>query len=192
MHESYTDDSKQFFDQVLEGLDRLNIDYKVNSALVRGLDYYSHTAFEFTTTQLGSQNAVLGGGRYDNLFEMMGSKPVPAVGFAGGIERISELMTVEVSSESPLVIIPVGDKAEKEAVLLSYTLRAEGFMIDSIYSGNTGKRMKKANKLGASVAIIIGDDELANQQVTVRDMKQGTETKVKADHLIDHLAVYKA
>lgn len=191
LDQSYTDEAKQFFDNVQDGLNRINIAFTINKALVRGLDYYSHTAFEFTTTQLGSQNAVLAGGRYDNLFEIMGAKPVPAVGFAGGIERISELMNVELSSAPTFVIIPIGEEAEREAVLLSYTLRESGYIIDSVYSGNAGKRMKKANKIGASVAIIMGEEELNNQQVTIRDMKQGNETKVKADQLIDHLAVYK-
>lgn len=187
----YSDEAKAFFDQLQEGLQLLNISYNHNPKLVRGLDYYCHTAFEFTTTKLGAQNAVLAGGRYDQLLALMGAKAIPSVGFAGGIERIAELMQVELSKPRPIVIIPMGELAEKEALRLSFILRKEGFIIDSGYQGNVGKRMKKANKAQARAVLLIGEDELKAQEITLKDMDQGSEERIKTEHIIDRLAVYR-
>ena len=156
----YSSQAAEFFAQVKNGLDLLGVKYIVNNRLVRGLDYYCHTAFEFTTDALGSQNAVLAGGRYDGLISMMGGADTPAVGFAGGVERLMALYNGEIADKRPVVIIPIGERAEKEAMLLAGILRREGIYIELAYSGSVKKRMKKANSINAKMAIIFGDDEL--------------------------------
>jgi histidyl-tRNA synthetase len=195
LQDYYTDEAKAFFARVTEGLKRLGIRYKINSRLVRGLDYYCHTAFEFTTDLLGSQGTVLAGGRYDNLISTMGGPETPAVGFGGGIERLGMLMEAVagqgIAAPRPIALIPIGERAEQEALGLAYTLRKEGFNIDMAYSGNPGKRMKKANKANAVAALMLGDDEINQGVITLRDMDKGTENKVSAEGLIDALTEYK-
>lgn len=183
----YTPQAAEFFAQVKNGLDLLGIKYEVNNRLVRGLDYYCHTAFEFTTDALGSQNAVLAGGRYDGLISMMGGADTPAVGFAGGVERLVALYNGEIADKRPVVIIPIGDRAEKEANLLAAILRREGIYIELAYSGNVKKRMKKANSLNAKMAIIFGDDELDKKIVKLKNFDSGEEVGIEAVSLVDRL-----
>lgn len=191
MADYYSEATQSFFDAVKNGLDRLGIAYTVNPKLVRGLDYYSHTAFEFTTNALGSQNTVLAGGRYDALIGIMGGADTPSVGFAGGVERIAALLEQEIAAPRPVVLIPIGERAENECLLLAHALRKEGIIIEMGYNGNAGKRMKKANKMNAVACVVIGDDELDNNIAKVRDMDKGTENDVPTEGLIDMLAQYK-
>ncbi|MEX1035249.1 MAG: histidine--tRNA ligase [Sneathiella sp.] len=170
--------SSDFFDEVLEGLSILGIDYHLNRRLVRGLDYYTHTAFEFVTTALGAQGAVIAGGRYDGLIETLGGKPTPGIGWAGGIERLSMLMAEAPGAIRPIAIIPVGDLAETVAAKLAYRLRQEGIAIEMAFKGNVGKRMKRANKLNARAAILIGEDELDREVCSFRDLDKGEQREV--------------
>ncbi|MEX0582659.1 MAG: histidine--tRNA ligase, partial [Sneathiella sp.] len=170
--------SSDFFDEVLEGLSILGIDYHLNRRLVRGLDYYTHTAFEFVTTALGAQGAVIAGGRYDGLIETLGGKPTPGIGWAGGIERLSMLMAEAPGAIRPIAIIPVGDLAETVAAKLAYRLRQEGIAIEMAFKGNVGKRMKRANKLNARAAILIGEDELDREVCNFRDLDKGEQREV--------------
>ncbi|MGE0093151.1 MAG: histidine--tRNA ligase [Alphaproteobacteria bacterium] len=183
--------SKNFFATVCGGLDALGIAYQVNPRLVRGLDYYCHTAFEFTTTELGSQGAVLAGGRYDGLVETMGGPSVPGIGWAAGIERLAMLMAALGSDAPaparPIAIVPIGAAAEAKALVLADELRAAGFAIELGYRGNVGKRMKRANKLNAGIAVLLGDDELARGAATVRNLDSGEQTEVPLAALRDHL-----
>ena len=185
------DFSKDFFVQVKAGLDDLGIAYEINPRLVRGLDYYCHTAFEFTTTALGAQGTVLAGGRYDGLIKMMGGPATPGVGWASGIERLSMLMTREVSAPKPVVIIPMGEAADKRAPILADELRYAGYRTELGYSGNLKKRLNRANKQNACVAIIMGDDELAENSATVRDLVSGDQSIVKLDELTKKLSIYR-
>jgi histidyl-tRNA synthetase len=185
IEDSYSSEASDFFSYVKEGLDNLGIEYHVNSSLVRGLDYYCHTAFEFTTDALGAQNAVLAGGRYDGLISMMGGADTPAVGFAGGVERLVALFGKDVEDIRPVVIIPIGEQAEKQAVLLAGLLRKEGIYIELGYSGNVKKRMKKANNMNAKAAIIFGDDEIAQKIAKVKDFDSGEEVDIPVDKLVD-------
>tara|TARA_R110002124_G_scaffold217817_9_gene383615 strand:+ start:56346 stop:57650 length:1305 start_codon:yes stop_codon:yes gene_type:complete len=170
--------SSEFFDEVLEGLSLLGIDYTLNRRLVRGLDYYTHTAFEFVTTALGAQGAVIAGGRYDGLIETLGGKPTPGIGWAGGIERLAMLIEDVPASVRPIAIIPVGDAAEAIAAKLAYQLRQDGLNIEMAFKGNVGKRMKRTNKLNARAAVLIGEDELARDVCTLRDLDQGEQREV--------------
>ncbi|MHA1599389.1 MAG: histidine--tRNA ligase [Alphaproteobacteria bacterium] len=183
--------SRDFFATVTEGLDTLGITYRQNSQLVRGLDYYTHSIFEFTTEDLGAQATVLGGGRYDGLVELLGGPPTPGVGWAAGIERLSMLMTKSPPASRPIVMIPVGAVAEGKALLIVRTLRQAGFAVDLGFSGNLKKRMRRANKVGARAAIILGDDELAGNAATVRDLDSGEQELVSLDALSEHLARFR-
>jgi histidyl-tRNA synthetase len=183
-----TDEAKAFFEQVKQGLDALGIAYELNPRLVRGLDYYCHTAFEFITTELGAQGTVLGGGRYDGLMGMMGGPEMPAVGWAGGIERLSMLIAEPQGPARPIAVIPIGEAAELEALKLTQRLRAAGHVVDLGYSGNAGKRMKRANKIEARVALVLGEDELARGAVTFRDLDAGSQEELPLDQVDRRLA----
>jgi len=186
--EYYSNEASDFFSSVKEGLDGLGVKYELNNRLVRGLDYYCHTAFEFTTDALGAQNAVLAGGRYDGLISMMGGNDTPAVGFAGGVERLVALSGKTISSKRPVVIIPIGQVAEKEAVFLAGVLRKEGIYIELGYSGNVKKRMKKANNINAKAAVIFGDVEMSNKVAKLKDFDSGNEIEVSTDGLLDAIS----
>ena len=174
--------SHQFYEQVQAGLSALSIPYQCNESLVRGLDYYNHTVFEFTTTALGAQGAVLSGGRYDGLVVQMGGPATPGVGFAAGIERLVGLMELAGSFQpeaTPVVaIMPMGEAAQIPAMALAYELRRAGLTVDQAYRGNLAKRMKKADKAGAVWAVLIGEDELAQQSATLRDLRDGSQQTI--------------
>ena len=191
MGDSLNDSSRRFFDAVLSGLADLGIAAQVNARLVRGLDYYCHTAFEFTTTALGAQGTVMAGGRYDGLFEMMGGPATPGIGWAAGIERLTMLLGDADGEARPIAMVPIGGTAEKAAFKLAQQLRRAGYSVDVGFSGNIGRRMKRADKVKASATVIIGDNELAKNAATVRDMDSGEQTEVSFDALERHLARYR-
>src|SRR5712692_2180288 len=171
--------SREFFAGVQSGLDRLGIAYRRNPRLVRGLDYYTHTAFEFVTTDLGAQGTVIGGGRYDGLVELMGGPAMPGVGWAAGIERLAMLIAEPPATARPIALIPIGGPAEtSHAMLLAEQLRDAGFIVDLGYSGNLQRRMRRADRIGARAAVLLGDDELARGIATVRDLDSGEQTKI--------------
>src|SRR5690606_5652315 len=151
--------SQDFFAEVLKGLDLLGIPYHLNPRLVRGLDYYTHTAFEFTTTALGAQGAVIAGGRYDGLIEALGGKPTPGIGWAGGVERLAMLAEGEPERIRPISVIPVGEAAEAAALKLAYSLRRDGHVVEMAFKGNVSKRMKQANRVNARAAILLGEED---------------------------------
>lgn len=185
--DSLNEFSKKFFDEVLQGLDNLGIKYRVNNRLVRGLDYYSHTVFELVTDKLGAQGTVLAGGRYDGLVEQMGGGHVPGIGWACGVERLSMLLEEAPALPRPIAVIPVGEDTGQEAVKIAYQLRRAGFHVEHSYSGNLKKRMIKANKANAKTAIIIGSDELASQQVTIKDLDKGEQKTVALADLLKEI-----
>ena len=186
--EDYLNDlSRDFFAQVREGLDALEISYRLNNRLVRGLDYYSHTAFEFTTEALGAQGTVMGGGRYDGLVETMGGPSTAGVGWAAGIERLALLLADPPPAPRPIAVVPVGAEAEREALLLTQRLRRDGFTVELGYGGNVKKRMRRANSLGARFALLLGEDELAKRVTSLRDLDSGEQETVALDALSDRL-----
>ena len=184
-------ESSDHFAAVRAGLDAMGIAYTINPRLVRGLDYYCHTAFEFTTDALGAQGALIAGGRYDGLIGMMGGAETPGIGWAGGIERLAMLCGDPPSRPRAIAVVPVGDVAQQRALVLSEKLRRDGFRIEIGYSGNLSRRMKRANKLNVCAAVIFGEDELARDAVTVRHMDTGEQEEVPLTSLPDFLARYR-
>ncbi len=180
--------SQDFFGTVLFGLDTLGIAYELNPRLVRGLDYYTHTAFEFVTDALGAQGAVIAGGRYDGLIGQLGGPATPGIGWAGGIERLAMLSGATGEAPRPIALIPIGEVAETEALKIGQALRRDGFVVDQAFRGNLGKRMKRADKLNAAAALIFGDDELAKGVVQVRNLTTGDQSEVALDGLAQALA----
>jgi len=176
--DSLNQESKDFFGEVLGGLDTLKIPYKVNPKLVRGLDYYCHTAFEFISIELGAQGTVLAGGRYDGLVKALGGPDLAGVGWAGGVERLVLLSGFQIPAPRPIVVIPMGEEQYKVALWLSQLLREKGLYVDQGYSGNTSKRLKKADKLNAEYVIIIGEEELKQHSVIVRNLDSGIQELV--------------
>jgi histidyl-tRNA synthetase len=172
------DGSRDFFAAVRDGLDRLGIQYRLNPRLVRGLDYYSHTVFEFVTSDLGAQGTVLAGGRYDGLVELMGGPEMAGVGWAAGIERLALLIAEPPKPARPVALVPIGEAGETIALGIAETLRSEGFVIDLGYSGNLSRRMRRANRLNARAAVLLGDDEVARNVGTVRDLDSGEQFEV--------------
>ena len=157
---------------------------------MRGLDYYCHTAFEFTTETLGAQGTVLAGGRYDGLLSQMGGPDTPVVGWAAGIERLAMMAEDVPPPPRPVAIIPVGGEIEAEAQKLAHRLREAGFNIELGYRGNLSRRLKRANKLNACAAIIIGPDEVERGAATLRDLDSGEQAEVPLDALADRLSPY--
>jgi histidyl-tRNA synthetase len=183
--------SKDFFKAVQDGLSTLGVGFTLNPSLVRGLDYYSHTAFEFTTTALGAQGTVLAGGRYDGLVQQMGGPATAGIGWAAGVERLAMLITDLPPGARPIAVIPVGEAEEVIAQKLVHRLRANGFSIDIGYGGNMGKRMKRANKVNAQVALILGEEEVKNANITLRLLDSGEQSVVPMAELESRLALYR-
>jgi histidyl-tRNA synthetase len=173
--------SRDFFSRVCDGLNRLGIGYSLNPRLVRGLDYYTHTAFEFVTAELGAQGTVMGGGRYDGLVEMMGGPVMPGVGWAAGIERLAMLIAAPPQPPRPIAVVPIGDAGEAMALIVAETLRSAGCNVDLSYSGNLQRRMRRANRINARGAVLIGEDEAARNVVTLRDFDSGEQSEVPMD-----------
>jgi histidyl-tRNA synthetase len=180
--------SRDFFARVRDGLDWLGISYRVNPRLVRGLDYYTHTAFEFVTSDLGAQGTVIGGGRYDGLVELMGGPATPGVGWAAGIERIAMLIAGPAGPRRPIALVPVGDAGEKVALKLAEELRGGGLYVDLGYSGNLGSRLRRANRIKARFAVLIGEDEIGRGVATLRDLDSGAQDEVPINELPARLA----
>ncbi|MDN5248178.1 MAG: histidine--tRNA ligase [Wolbachia endosymbiont of Tyrophagus putrescentiae] len=183
----YTRESLDFFNNVLNGLQLLGISYTINTKLVRGLDYYCHTVFEFITEDLGAQGTVLAGGRYDDLVSLMGGKDTPAIGFAGGIERIMELTDYFLQKKQPIFLVPIGERAKKFSLELTDKLRKNGLYANCEYSGTLKTKMKKANQANAKIALIFGDDELSNNTVKIKNMSSGEEKIVIYDNIIENI-----
>ena len=186
---------KGHFDQVVGWLGRLGIKYRVNDRLVRGLDYYTKTAFEVVSKQLGAQNAVCGGGRYDNLVEELGGKPTAAVGFAVGLERVVEIIKSQHQTSNlkqgalSLYIATLGEEARSVGFELLSKVREAGIAADIDYQGKSLKaQMKAADRLEARYVYIIGDEEIAKKSAILKNMKTAEQQTVSFDQLITGLA----
>lgn len=176
-----------FFARVTAGLDASGVAWTRNARLVRGLDYYRHTAFEFVTDRLGAQGTVLAGGRYDGLIESLGGPHTPAVGWAAGIERLAMLLDAPAPPTVEAALVPMGEAAEAAAQRILAELRRAGVAADMLFKGNMKKRMAKAAATGARFAVIIGDDELARGQAAVKDLGSGEQQDVALDRLVEAL-----
>ena len=182
-----TQAASDYFARVTAGLDAAGIDWTRDPRLVRGLDYYRHTAFEFVTEDLGAQSAVIAGGRYDGLIESMGGPFTPAVGWAAGIERLGMLIEAPQTRGLDAVLVPLGDSAETAALGLLAGLRRDGVSCDMAYKGNMKKRMQKASASGARQAVIVGEDELARGEAAVKNLATGEQASIPFDRLADAL-----
>jgi histidyl-tRNA synthetase len=181
--EYLTPEAGDFFDQVKAGLEAAGVQWVRDPRLVRGLDYYRHTAFEFVTDRLGAQGAVIAGGRYDGLIEALGGPHTPAVGWAAGIERLAMLIDAPGPEQPSVVVVPLGDRAAIAAVGIVAGLRREGVATEMAYRGNMKKRMSRANAAGAKYALIIGDDELDRGEAQLKDLGSGEQRAVSLDLL---------
>ncbi|MEZ0244905.1 MAG: histidine--tRNA ligase [Sphingomonas sp.] len=183
--EFLTEEAASFFKAVTDGLDAAGVKWTRNDRLVRGLDYYRHTAFEFVTDRLGAQGTVLAGGRYDGLIGSLGGPETAGVGWAAGVERLAMLLDEPATPSVEAVIIPMGDAANLKAQTILAELRRAGIAADMAFRGNMKKRMQKADALGARYAIILGDDELARQEVAMKRLADGVQIAVPLEKLID-------
>jgi histidyl-tRNA synthetase len=177
MESSMTTESKHFFDRVRKGLEQNNIPYEVSATLVRGIDYYTHTVFEFVTDKLGAQGTVLAGGRYDGLIQMMGGPQTPGVGWAAGLERLAELTAESLIPLQKLkvAIVPADEAGELWALSVAKDFRSRGYATEILWNGNVGKKMKKAAALGAEYAVILGATEAQNKSLTVKNLSTGEQ-----------------
>lgn len=185
-NEFLSDLSKAHFDCVLKSLELLKIPYQINRKLVRGLDYYCHTAFEFISDELGAQGTVLAGGRYDGLFKMMEGPELSGVGWAAGVQRLMLLSHLSLAQKSLVALVPLGEEAEAQALLISQQLRKQDIAVDLGFSGNISKRLKRAHKIKARWAVMLGEDEIKEHVALVRNLASGEQTKVSLSQLTDY------
>ncbi len=178
------EECQEHFQQVKSYLDCAGVEYTVNPTIVRGLDYYTKTVFEFVTDYIGAQGTVCGGGRYDGLIEELGGKHVPSLGFAMGMERLLMLMEkqgIEIPAPSPcdLYIAPLGEEAKKKAFALVGKVRESGLFAETdVVSRGLRAQMKYADKIGARFSIVLGDDEITRGEAVVKNMETGQQTKI--------------
>jgi histidyl-tRNA synthetase len=182
-----TVESREFFGRVKDGLGLLGIECRENPRLVRGLDYYTHTVFEFMTADLGAQGTVLAGGRYDGLVELMGGPSTPGIGWAAGIERLAMMLAEVPPPPRPIALVPLGEAADRVALKLGEELRDARLTVELTYSGNLARRMRRADRIGARAAVLIGDDELAQGAATLRDLDTGEQSLVPLAELAGRL-----
>ena len=191
------DESRDHFQRVQQLLDKLGISYIRNPKLVRGLDYYSRTVFEWTTDKLGAQSVICGGGRYDDLVEKLGGKPAPAAGFAIGMERLIELMKIEQlcqpEKRQDIYIVQTSDTAFELGSTLAMELRDAGFSVTANVGDTSFKsQLKKANRCNARLALMIGDDELQTSTISVKKLDDGEQFSVSRDNLLAEASKYLA
>ena len=171
-------ESRKFFDDVLEGLEILGIEYVLDNNLVRGLDYYNHTVFEFKSASLGAQDTILAGGRYDGLVKQMGGPDCPAVGWGAGIERLMLLTDLEAHDAELYMLIAGAPELKPQLLKIAQKLRAEGKVCEIAHQNNIGKAMKFADKKGASYAVIYGEDEAAKGVAQLKNLKTGVQEEI--------------
>ncbi|AHM56279.1 histidyl-tRNA synthetase HisS [Peptoclostridium acidaminophilum DSM 3953] len=187
------DECKEHFDKLKLSLENMEIPYEVDPRIVRGLDYYTKTAFEIISEDIGAQSTVCGGGRYDKLAEEIGGPNTPGIGFGMGIERL--LLTIEnngialpLTEGIDIFIVAIGEKAELESLKILSQLRKKGISADKDHMQRSVKaQFKYSNKQNARYTIVLGDDELENDSVTLKDMSNSEQTQIKLSSLIDEL-----
>lgn len=188
-----TSEDQTHFEVVIETLKALNIPYEVDPLMVRGLDYYTRTTFEITSTALGAQDALCGGGRYDNLVESLGGKPTPAIGFGAGIERLilalENLEASTINDSVQIYITALGENGLSLSQAIANDLRNDNYSVATdLLRRSLKSNLREANRLGAKLAVIIGDDELAKNSVQVKDMDTGQQQEIEIAKLIGYLS----
>lgn len=186
----YTRDDHIFFNSVTEKLNLLGIDFKINPMLVRGLDYYTSTVFEFTTTDLGAQATIMAGGRYDRLVAQMGGGDIPAVGCGGGIERLMLLLDRQFSLVAPVSIVPIGDEEIDYCLKLQQNLLDNHIPCEVNSYGKMKKKMDLANRNGSRYSVIVGEEEIKSDNLTIKDMQTAQEIKLSPGKLVEFLKIH--
>jgi histidyl-tRNA synthetase len=191
LYDYLNEDTKSHFLNVLDALKSLGINYEIDYKLVRGFDYYTSTTFEVVSDDLGSQNAIFGGGRYDKLVEQLGGNPTPAIGFACGLERLSMILD-KYNYEYPkdenvkLYIVTIGTSSRDFALKMLYELRKKNIKSETDYLNRSVKaQMKEANKINAKYVMVIGDEELTNQKAKLKNMSDGIEKEIELNQITD-------
>lgn len=188
-----SEEARGHFEDLKRWLDVLKIPYQVNPLLVRGLDYYNGTVFEVVSGELGAQNSIGGGGRYDGLLQTLGGPDLPSIGFGTGIERILQTMinqniSLPIADHPTLFLIPLGDKAKTTCFEILHSLRQEGIPSQMDFSGKkVGKLMQYADQIGANYVLVIGDHELETQEVEMKEMATGHKVKISLSALLRFL-----
>jgi len=189
MLDHLSDVAKQHFDAVLAHLDALGVPYEINPRLVRGLDYYTKTTFEFVHDGLGAQSGIGGGGRYDGLMRQLGGKDLSGIGFGLGVDRTllalkAEGKTVGDTRRVDVFCVPLGEQAKAQLVVVAARLRAAGVRVDMAY-GDRGVKgaMRAADRSGAAIALVVGDGEIEAGTVKVKDLATGEQVDVAADDI---------
>lgn len=183
----FSDEAKSRFDSILNLLTKFGVKYRVNQRLVRGLDYYTSTVFEFVMNHEGAQNTVLAGGRYDNLVEKMSGKKVPAIGFAAGVERLMLLAKLDLPKARPIAVNYISENEKAYTFEIAQKLRCADFNAEFIFDGNFKKQMKRASQNNSRFVVIVGEDEMKNGEVSVKDFDNSKEQKVKQELLVHYL-----
>lgn len=178
------EESKERFERVCEGLKCLNIPYEIDKNLVRGLDYYCHTAFEFITNDLGAQGTVLAGGRYDGLSKILGGLDLPGVGWAAGIERLALMLDNKYNNYPDVVLMGLSDNFNMFLLTIIQQLISSGIKTETLYTGSVSKKFKRANKLNASFVIIIGEDEVNKNVIKLKNLKSGDQENITLNEAI--------
>jgi histidyl-tRNA synthetase len=190
--DSLCDDCRRDFDEVKNSLDKLGVDYVVDKRLVRGLDYYTRTAFEIQTTSLGAQSAVAGGGRYDNLVKELGGPDIPATGFAIGFDRLSELVGLnapDLAKKPDIFLAALGSESQTLAFEWACALGKAGILAEMDLSAKSLKsQMKRADRLGAASVLIIGENELKEGAAILRNMETKEQELVSLENIVEELA----
>ena len=187
------EDCEKHFNKLKKCLDLLDVTYKIDPTLVRGLDYYTNTAFEIKYKGLGAQDTIFGGGRYNDLTEEIGNKSIPGIGFAIGVERL--LLTLEeqdielpVDDSLDLYLTTIGAKAREKAFILINNLRDSNIKVTMDYTDRSvGSQMKAADRMNASYTIVLGENELNDNKANIRDMKSGDEVEVQLDNIVSKI-----
>lgn len=179
--------ARHFYDSVRRYLELFNISFRENPRIVRGLDYYSHTAFEFVTDKLGAQGTVLAGGRYDGLVTEMGGPATPAIGWAAGIERLAELIDAPPTSRIKIAIVPAFESAEAGAIKLLQDLRDSNYSAEMAYRGNLKRHMERANKIGAVWAVFVPPDPQGDTLFQMKDLQTGEQFEISRPGIFEKL-----
>ena len=188
------DDCREHFEKVKSHLEAMNITFEINPTIVRGLDYYTRTVFEFVSTQIGAQGTVCGGGRYDGLAEELGGAHTPSLGFAMGMERLVMLIRAQgielpEPNKCDLYIAPANEQASLIAASIAMDLRSEGvFVLFDVLGRSIKSQMKYANKLGAAFTVVLGEDELSSGTAQLKNMDTGETQEIKVDRIAEDFA----
>ncbi|MGI6457885.1 MAG: histidine--tRNA ligase [bacterium] len=191
--DSLDEESRNHFDRVIQGLEFFRINYQIDPYLVRGLDYYTRTAFEMSYAPLGSQGVLMGGGRYDGLVEYLGGDPTPGIGFGAGMERLILILNetghgIKSDRKLDLFVIAMGELAESQAARILYQMRNSGFDCDRDYTGKSlRKQFQAADKLGARFAVVIGEDEIEKKILIIKNLKEGKQAEIPWTENLDEL-----